>query len=152
MKDLPGADEQTMRELAELFAPAREVYGKECLGLFEDEELYAQIRDRFERGSSCGEYPRLSEYLSNLSAKEKEEFFRTGGEPATPPGRALVPENPGLIVRRLQQLLQRQFEFQASIRKPSRYSSRTKRGGPIESVCPFPPSVSGHSSTSPEHK
>jgi hypothetical protein len=113
MKDLRSADEQTMRELAELFAPAREVYGKECLGLFEDEELYAQIRDRFERGSSCGEYPRLSEYLSNLSAKEKKEFFRTGGEPATSPGRALVPENPGLIVRRLQQLLERQFEFQA---------------------------------------
>lgn len=113
MEEVPYLFVQRIQELGELFAPAKEAYGEGLVGLFEDEELCARIRERFERDSSAGRFPSLSRYVANLSAKEKEMFFRTGGAESVSIRRNLVPEDVGLRFRRLQELLRRQPEFEA---------------------------------------
>ena len=47
--------------------------------LWKDEELFTKI----ERGTASGRFLALSDLLTNLSAKEKEMFYKTGGMQAT---------------------------------------------------------------------
>jgi hypothetical protein len=82
MKSLPEPLERRLAELDELFGPERDAYGESYRErLREDEEVSARVRERFERGKASGKYPALSAYLSNLSDKEKEIFFKNQEQP-----------------------------------------------------------------------
>src|SRR5215218_8036855 len=74
-------EERMGEELEELFGPERELYGETFENrLSEDSGLRDVIRERLERGEASGDFPLLSDFLSTLSAREKEIFFRTGGK------------------------------------------------------------------------
>jgi hypothetical protein len=80
MEELPESLQRRLAELDELFGPEQAAHGESYQErLREDDELSARVRKRFDHGKASGKYPVLSVFLSNLSAKEKEEFFRTGG-------------------------------------------------------------------------
>jgi hypothetical protein len=75
----PAPVEQRLDELNELFEPEQVLYGESYRErLLEHEELVAKVRERFERGKTEGRFPALSDHLSNFSAKEQENFFKTG--------------------------------------------------------------------------
>jgi hypothetical protein len=77
MKSVPEPVERRLAELDDLFGPERAAYGESYRErLREDEEVSARVRERFERGEALGKYPAISNYLFNLSAKEKEIFFK----------------------------------------------------------------------------
>ncbi len=76
MQGRPESFEQRLAELDELFGPEQAVYGEVYMErLWKDEELFT----KFERGKAFGRFLALSDLLTNLSAKEKEMFFKTGG-------------------------------------------------------------------------
>lgn len=140
MEEVPDLKKQRLQELGELFAPATEVYGEErVVGLSEDEALCAQIRESFERSRSAGRFPNLSEYLANLSDREKDMFFRTGGVESVLTRHKLVPEDLGLRFRRLQELLRRQPEFETRFPEafemlfPDKAKSADRIGMPLPS-------------------
>ncbi len=115
MEHLPESVEQRYAELDELFGPEIAAYGTVPGGsyaerLMEDEELSTKVRERFEHGRASGKFPALSNFLSNLSSKEKEMFFKTGGMKASS-SRELVPEDVGVRFRQLQKLLWNEPEF-----------------------------------------
>src|SRR5918994_5302659 len=111
MNNSPEPVEQRLVELDELFGPEQAAYGESYRErLREDEELSARVRERFERGKASGKFPALSAYLSNLSAKEKEIFFKSGGIEAELP-HSIVPEDVGVRFRQLQKLLSYKPEF-----------------------------------------
>ena len=126
--------ERRLAELDELFEPAQAVYGESYMErLWEDEELSAKMRERFERGKTAGKFPALSDLLSNLSAKEKEIFFKTGGMQAMR-FRGIVPEDVGVRFRQLRGLLMNEPEF--IVRYPEAHgillaheAQRTELGG-----------------------
>src|SRR5215207_2734645 len=134
MEDMSEPLERRLAELDELFGPERDAYGDSYRErLREDEEVSARIRERFERGKASGKFPALSDFLSNLSAKEKEEFFKTGGVKAELPY-SLVPEDVGVRFRQLHKLLAFKPEFMT--RYPEAHSillshraQRTEHGG-----------------------
>ena len=103
MKNMSEPLERRLSELDELFGTEQAAYGElYSQRLREDEEVSARVRERFERGKASGKFPALSDFLSNLSAKEKEIFFKTGGVEAKLP-HSLVPEDVGVRFRQLQQ-------------------------------------------------
>ena len=102
--------DRRLEERKELFEPPAEVSPAEFSArLEEDEELLNEIRERFEQGRTSGRFPALSEFLSHLSVKETEEFFKTGGRQAYYPVES--PEDSRVRFRQLQQLLVREPEF-----------------------------------------
>ena len=102
MERLPESLERRHSELAELFGPEQAAYGESYRErLREDEEVSARVRERFERGKASGKYPALSAYLSNLTDKEKEIFFKTQYGPQLLGPHALVPEDVGVRFRQL---------------------------------------------------
>ena len=112
MERLPDPEERRLAELDELFGPQRDAYGESYQErLREDEEVSARVRERFERGKASGKYPALSAYLSNLSDKEKEMFFKTEYGPQILGPHSLVPEDVGVRFRQLQKLLAFKPEF-----------------------------------------
>lgn len=125
MNNSPEPVEQRLVELDERFGPELDAYGESYWErLREDEELSARVRERFERGEASGKYPALSDYLSNLSAKEKEIFFKSGGIEVKY-RHSLVPEDVGVRFRQLQKLLSIQLYTVARTR---RYQSRVLIG------------------------
>src|SRR5215217_2443988 len=135
MERLPESLERRLAELAELFGPEEAAYGQLYRErLREDEEVSARVRERFERGKASGKYPALSAYLSNLTDKEKEIFFKTQYGPQLLGPHALVPEDVGVRFRQLRELLSMDPEFMT--RYPEAYSillshraRMTERGG-----------------------
>jgi len=135
MERLPESWERRLAELAELFGPEEAAYGESYRErLREDEEVSARVRERFERGKASGKYPALSAYLSNLSDKEKEIFFKTEYGPQVLGPHSLVPEDVGVRFRQLRELLSMDPEFMT--RYPEAYSillshraRMTERGG-----------------------
>jgi len=112
MERLPESWERRLAELAELFGPEEAAYGESYRErLREDEEVSARVRERFERGKASGNYPALSAYLSNLSDKEKEIFFKTKYGPQLLGPNSLVPEDVGVRFRQLRRLLSKDPEF-----------------------------------------
>jgi hypothetical protein len=112
MKSLPDLKERRLAELDELFGPERAAYGESYRErLREDEEVSARVRERFERGEALGKYPALSNYLSNLSAKEKEMFFKTESGVQFLGPHSIVPEDVGVRFRQLRRLLSMDPEF-----------------------------------------
>src|SRR5215203_1821876 len=112
MESSPEPLQRRLSELDELFGPERAAYGESYRErLREDEKVSARVRERFERGKASGKYPALTHFLSNLSAKEKEVFFKTeGGFKAILP-HSLVPEDVGVRFRQLRRLLSKEPEF-----------------------------------------
>src|SRR5215218_2721210 len=112
MENMSEPLERRLSELNELFGPEEAAYGESYRErLREDEEVSARVRERFERGKASGKYPALSAYLSNLSDKEKEIFFKTEYGPQVLGTRSLVPEDVGVRFRQLQKLLAFKPEF-----------------------------------------
>jgi hypothetical protein len=102
--------DRRLEERKELFEPPAEVSPAEFSArLEEDEELLNEIRERFEQGRTSGRFPALSEFLSHLSVKEPEKFFKTGGRQAYYPVES--PEDSRVRFRQLQQLLVREPKF-----------------------------------------
>ncbi|MBD0327902.1 MAG: hypothetical protein ICV68_15840 [Pyrinomonadaceae bacterium] len=148
-----------LAELDELFGLEQTAYGESYMErLWEDEELSTKIRERFERGKASEKFPALSDFLSNLSTKEKEVFFKTGGEQAIR-HRRLVPEDVGVRFRQLQELLRGEPEFHtrypeaSDILLPNR-ARRMERGGlPLPSfgvrIPRYEPRYHAHTSEEP---
>ena len=103
--------ERRLRELEELFEPPAGVSHTEFrTRLQEDEELRNAIYKRFEQGRASGKFPALSEFLSHLSVKERENFFKDRGSQAMlSPGGLL--DDSRVRFRQLQHLLLRDSEF-----------------------------------------
>src|SRR5215211_5229745 len=135
MENVSDPEERRLAELDELFGPERDTYGESYQErLREDEEVSARVRERFERGKASGKYPALSAYLSNLSDKEKEIFFKTEYGPQLLGPHSLVPEDVGVRFRQLRKLLSMDPEFitrypEASSILLSHRAQTTERGG-----------------------
>ncbi len=75
---------KVLEELKELFGPAFgpavEAYGCSLAERLcqDDEGFVSAVKDRFEEGRRCGEFPALSGLLVGASDEEVEEFFESG--------------------------------------------------------------------------
>lgn len=74
-----------------------------------EEELWQGVRGRYERNPK--RYPVLTALFFNITAKEVETFFRSGGMSVW--SSLKLPEKPGLVLRQLRSLLYKDFDFYA---------------------------------------